>query len=611
MTKKIYMGLPTVKLINVVSWNTSLHTDYSGWDMSSKYTITQNDGYVTIAVNTTASSGAYPCSREFTAIEGSTAETKQIVYWQAKVRGRTTNTSWPSIYYRYYTNGDTDNPGYYFYETAIDGASQGDLNDGNWHILSGRSLTFSDSNSSYFSFDRIAFGIRNCTTVNDTMDACDFLVINLTAAFGSGNEPTKAWCDQNIGFFYGSSGRVLDSYNSSRESVSTRMFRGYIGVNGVARRIIKGYIGVNGVAQKFYGLKEEVGYYDNDLTTSKYRVASAALPNYAVFAGGRYQVGYASAAYDKKVNAIDGRSTGTRKSLADLTTGRIDSAGAAINSYVFFAGGTIYSSSSASTVTSTVEGYDNNLIKISSLSNLGGSRTRMTGASTTSDATSALALFAGGCNNAESTFYSSVYGYNKSLTRSTLTSLEAVKADFASATCADQTYVFAGGKNTNSTPLSSVDAYSYTGSKLTSPTNLAYSRRSLAGAGTNNYILFAGGYLDGGTTPCRITVEAYDSSLTKLDNAANLSTRRKDLAGVSVGEYMFFIGGDTGDYTTPSGKIDIYKGLIKIDFPYELNRARTEISATRAKDLVVIAGGHYEYNEASYKTSTIDILRFE
>ena len=29
-------------------------------------------------------------------------------------------------------------------------------------------------------------------------------VIDLTLAFGSGNEPNKTWCDQNIGYFDGS-----------------------------------------------------------------------------------------------------------------------------------------------------------------------------------------------------------------------------------------------------------------------------------------------------------------------------------------------------------------------------------------------------------------------
>lgn len=30
------------------------------------------------------------------------------------------------------------------------------------------------------------------------------MLIDLTEAFGSGNEPTKEWCDENISYFDGS-----------------------------------------------------------------------------------------------------------------------------------------------------------------------------------------------------------------------------------------------------------------------------------------------------------------------------------------------------------------------------------------------------------------------
>jgi len=58
------------------------------------------------------------------------------------------------------------------------------------------------SESEYRNYDRIAFGI-NDSTENDTMDAKEFMIINLTEAFGRGNEPNKLWCDNNISFFEG------------------------------------------------------------------------------------------------------------------------------------------------------------------------------------------------------------------------------------------------------------------------------------------------------------------------------------------------------------------------------------------------------------------------
>jgi len=33
----------------------------------------------------------------------------------------------------------------------------------------------------------------------------DVFLIDLTATFGAGNEPTKAWCDEHINYFDGSS----------------------------------------------------------------------------------------------------------------------------------------------------------------------------------------------------------------------------------------------------------------------------------------------------------------------------------------------------------------------------------------------------------------------
>ena len=75
------------------------------------------------------------------------------------------------------------------------------LNDGSWHTMSGYVSTYY-SESEYRSYDRVAFGI-NDQTKNDTMDVKEFMVINLTEAFGRGNEPNKSWCDNNISFFEG------------------------------------------------------------------------------------------------------------------------------------------------------------------------------------------------------------------------------------------------------------------------------------------------------------------------------------------------------------------------------------------------------------------------
>lgn len=603
MVKKMYMGLPTVQLNNVIRDNNSLRTNYAFWDISSNYTVTQNDGYVTITLNTSggSSAGAYACAHVFSSIvTGNTEETKQYLYWQAKVRGRKTNVSWPCIYSRYYTNGSTD-PSYNFYVTAIDGASEAGLNDDNWHILSGGlSTTYNSNSGNYFDYDRVAFGIRNCTTVGDTMDICDILVLNLTTAFGSGNEPTKAWCDQNITYSPIYNRRIIDIYNTSRASVATRLPRGYIGVNGKARRIIKGYIGVNGKAQQFYGFQEQPAGNYNTINEAKASIMAASLPDYAVFAGGKVGTGVKTSVC--AVNTI-----GIRSNVTDLTTGRYDGAGAATNKYILFAGG--------ASSNYTVEGFDNNLIKLTNSMQLGSYRYLIAGASTND-----YIYFAGGASSRSSlssaTFYSTVYAYNTSLARTSPTGLTTSRAKLIGVSCNNKA-VFAGGYNKNSGSVTTIDAYDNGGSKITSTiTNLSNARHDLAAAATDSYILFAGGYLDGGSTPCRISVEAYNSGLTKLDSAANLSVRRTRLAGARMGDYMVFAGGN--DDSNYLNTIDVYKGLVKVDFirgatgqPYALEYAKTDIAATSLKDKVLLAGGTYKNNNADTQTNRLESYYFE
>ena len=79
------------------------------------------------------------------------------------------------------------------------------------------------------------------------------MIIDLTATFGAGNEPDKAWCDQNIAF--------TTNTTSVNWSVARKINNLYLGVNNQARKIIKGYIGVNGVARQFFGEFVEAGTY--------------------------------------------------------------------------------------------------------------------------------------------------------------------------------------------------------------------------------------------------------------------------------------------------------------------------------------------------------------
>ena len=75
--------------------------------------------------------------------------------------------------------------GYGYEETTHSGS-------GNWEDIS-------EYTSSYIDCAENAFGVlTRATTGFVPIEVDDFLVIDLTAVFGSGKEPTKAWCDANI-----------------------------------------------------------------------------------------------------------------------------------------------------------------------------------------------------------------------------------------------------------------------------------------------------------------------------------------------------------------------------------------------------------------------------
>lgn len=69
-------------------------------------------------------------------------------------------------------------------------------------------------------------------------------LVDLTAAFGAGNEPDQAWCDANIPFT-----KTTATVSRGTAHNVKNMF---IGVSGKARKVKKAYVGVGGKARLFY-----------------------------------------------------------------------------------------------------------------------------------------------------------------------------------------------------------------------------------------------------------------------------------------------------------------------------------------------------------------------
>lgn len=255
-----YIGLKSKTLTNLLD-NGFVSNNRNYWTIDSQYnslqyidTTTGNYSYFTVTLNSTvntSNTGTLPCYQLFDSISGSTAATRQVIYCQAKVHGRSSNTSWPRVYLREYKNGSSTAT-YNSNLSAIDGSTGSELNN-KWHTMSGHFHTYNPSTGDYWSYDRAAFGINVSNTEGDSMDIKDFIIVNLTAAFGRGNEPSKADCD-NYMTVSGYGKIYYQGLELAAESVAHNISKMYIGIDGVAHRIKKAYIGVNNVARLWYKL---------------------------------------------------------------------------------------------------------------------------------------------------------------------------------------------------------------------------------------------------------------------------------------------------------------------------------------------------------------------
>ena len=163
----------------------------------------------------------------------------QIIYAQVKVKSSSSNSSYPMIQLRRNVNGTNT----FTSLQSIDGATETNLNDNQWHVLSTYLQTYNGTN--YGTYDRVQLQF-NSSVVDDTFDFKDIFIINLTEAFGSGNEPDKAWCDEHIS----QENNAVICFQQS--GVANKIQKMYIGIDGVAHIVKKAYIGIDNVAKLWY-----------------------------------------------------------------------------------------------------------------------------------------------------------------------------------------------------------------------------------------------------------------------------------------------------------------------------------------------------------------------
>ena len=359
------------------------------------------------------------------------------------------------------------------------------------------------------------------------------MVIDLTAAFGSGKEPSKAWCDANIPYFTGS----MDVM--------------YEGVTAKARTIVKGYIGIGGVARPCFGGNNELSYYGaiTPLSSERSSLAATTVGNYALFGGGSYK------------SDVDAYNTSlTRSTASALNLAISDIAATTVGNYALFGGGLKSSGLKSETVTAY-----NTSLTVSTPSVL--SQKRYLIAATT---VGIYALFGGGTSS------NVVDAYNSSLTRSTPTALSVARSSLA-ATSVGNYALFAGGNASDKSNV--VDAYNTSLTRST-PTALSTARSYLAATSVGNYALFGGG---SGTYNSDV-VDAYDTSLTRTIPTA-LIGGRSSLTATTVDGFAVFGGGGSTDV------VDAYDTSLTRSTPTKLSVARSNFSATTVGNYALFGGG--------------------
>ncbi len=356
------------------------------------------------------------------------------------------------------------------------------------------------------------------------------MIIDLTESFGAGNEPSKAWCDENIPYFDGSY-VYLDVNQIDHNYFKAEKM--YVGINNVARKIVKGYIGINGVARKFF--YPEVKYCRQDsISQVRGNIASATAGDYMLFAGG--YSGSLSVGRNN-ISALS-VSTLTVNNNYSLNTARGAATGVSFNNYAMIAGGD--SSALLYPIQTGIEIYDANLVRQSSVE-MDVRRANLAGGTVGS-----YAVFSGGYNNTTSQApLRRVEAFDTSFVKSSasiedlanISSSNSGVNELASAYSSNH-ILFAGGHNGNNYYRSSVDAYNALLQKVSAVSDLSNTVYGLSGAYYRDKFIFAGGR---DRSYSYRTIDIYDSSLVK-QTSATLPFANYYMGCVVIDDYLVFAG---------------------------------------------------------------------
>lgn len=355
--------------------------------------------------------------------------------------------------------------------------------------------------------------------------------------------------------------------------ITKKIRKNYAVIGGTTRKLRRGYVVLNGITRPFWTGGEAV-YYGADniyagaqdpayasttkraifhsgfgsgsdptqymtafdatlvkttqMISGRYKHAGGCIGKFAVFAGGRFSA--SSSDVTTTTDAFD-------EALAwvycpSLRKGRCSLAGANAGSYLVFSGGETVSGAGSSTHKDTAYGdaYTESLTKVSVDMSVEDRIWR--GATLPSHA-----LFAK---------KSVANAFNSSLTRSLPASPD---ADISQGTELHGKAIFAD-KNGN------LQVYNSDLTK-TVASGLSSARTHYGCTTLDEWAIFAGGTIWGGSANYQTSVEAFDDELTRITLTA-LSNGRYNLSGAHVGDFAFFAGGYTSD-KRPTSLVDIYR----------------------------------------------------
>lgn len=403
---------------------------------------------------------------------------------------------------------------------------------------------------SFSSVTATSFNMRNFT-VNGTADCYrkEPMVIDLTEAFGAGNEPTVEWCDANIPYFVGNKVVPIN------------------GLSGVARKIKKAYIGIGGVARPFWG-GGELAYYgttNTPLSVARGSLGAVTVGNYALFVGG-------STSVDNTFDTVDAYDKSlTRSTPTPLNQRRQLPATASVGDYAI-----VFTGAHQGLPKNNVDAYNSSLTRVTPTSLPFG---RYAAAGTT---LGNRALFGGGNSNSDQKI---VDVYDSSLTLSSAPNFTWGRS-FLAATTIGSYALFAGGRDIDDeNAYTDVDVYDSTLTHTKMTNGLVTKVSNLAAANTSKHALFAGGnnWSYGSNYGSVADVTAYDDQLTRTV-PTSLSVAMTELSGTSLGGKAIFGGGN-------NVAVNAYDDSLTLNSDFTISKSGYSMAATTVGDYALFGGG--------------------